>query len=912
MDFRDLPPEEVEKLRHAMFLPCESKEELANWVQVYLDLDFPSVAVDPDSNSSPIDLMWEMYDAMRSNNRPDLSRVMAYASRDSFKTLAAAILEVLCVVHLDRSVGHMAAIESQAKNSQRYVKRCFQRPLLREYVIGDNETKVEVCRYEDPTTKTNLTKKQFEALPEATQRKYVQHNHTIEIVICSVRGANSLHVPFFCVTGETELVTEAKDGSKRHSTARAVFRTMMGQSSRGRNGLETEIELSDPVIRPRVMSFNWDSGKFEFREITRAHRVFAHTVKVQLEDGTSIECTPEHPLYVYGEGFLEAKELRPGMEVAKVLGRPRGKEQTDLESDLWDQVVTHLVQYRIGEICRDSPDENPYLQVHLPEDADYEFHRWLRSKISEKVRVRKSALEWWTGKSPLLEKFASIPTYPDRPLDSIRDLYEGQPEEYPSDQFRRVEVSEITDVGHQWVYDFTVQGNYNFLANDILNKNCVDEVDIAPAGPYEESKFIPTEYQGKMPLTLLISTRKSRVGLVQKELDEAHKTGLAVRHWNIIDVTQPCAPERHLPNEQKTILYVSDDHLEHATEEVWKGWTPDRKAKFVPMPAFAGCVKCPIFFACKGNLATRQTSNNALLKSIPYTIGKFKEANPSYAKAQLLCRKPDTEGLIYPYYDPEIHMVSAAEMAEMITGESYDPDFSKLQLIRVAQERDLPFYCGIDHGSTHNFVAVSGIKNGNSMYIFDCQSAPELELEEKITLLNSTIAAWDPEIYPDPEDPSSNKSIRKAGFRVHKWNKEKHSVIGGINLIRSMLRPTIGKPRVYILRGDPGCETLSNNLGKYHWKRDSAGRPTNIPNDINDDECDATRYLILNAFPMKGKGVGSRESSSKPLPPVYDTPTTENFLQHFIEEALYEGGGPIGPAPEHLKGRKGKIKYDLS
>lgn len=34
---------------------------------------------------------------------------------------------------------------------------------------------------------------------------------------------------------------------------------------------------------------------------------------------------------------------------------------------------------------------------------------------------------------------------------------------------------------------------------------------------------------------------------------------------------------------------------------------------------------------------------------------------------------------------------------------------------------------------------------------------------------------------------------------------------------------------------------------------DKAGRPTEIPSDIDDDENDSLRYLIMNAFPFKGK-----------------------------------------------------------
>src|SRR5262245_59641700 len=89
---------EIEEIkRKVCFVPCDTKEDLHNWIMLFLGLDLPDVIVDPDSNSCPMDMIWEVYSRARANDE-EFMNVLYYASRDSFKTLGAAILEVLAVV----------------------------------------------------------------------------------------------------------------------------------------------------------------------------------------------------------------------------------------------------------------------------------------------------------------------------------------------------------------------------------------------------------------------------------------------------------------------------------------------------------------------------------------------------------------------------------------------------------------------------------------------------------------------------------------------------------------------------------------------------------------------------------------------------------------------------------------------
>ena len=78
--------------RKLLFTPCETKEALQNWIRQFLGYDLPDCTVDPSSNSSPMALVWEIYEKALKNDDPDFSTVLAYASRESMKTLVTAVL----------------------------------------------------------------------------------------------------------------------------------------------------------------------------------------------------------------------------------------------------------------------------------------------------------------------------------------------------------------------------------------------------------------------------------------------------------------------------------------------------------------------------------------------------------------------------------------------------------------------------------------------------------------------------------------------------------------------------------------------------------------------------------------------------------------------------------------------------
>lgn len=629
-----------EILRRALFVPCETKEALGRWIRVYLNVDLPDCIVSEESNSSPIDMMWEIYDKARKNDDENFSRVMAYATRGGFKTLGASILEILNLLHLRRNIGHMAATKDQSERSQEYVRDFLNKPYIRDFKLGDNKKRVEIVRYHDPVTGNNITQSKFDTLSDEAKATYTRYSNFIQIVICSLQGANGLHSEFFCV------------------------------------------------------------------------------------------------------------------------------------------------------------DE-------------------------------------------------------------------------------------------------------------------LDTVDGERVRGYKESKNIPKARDGLMPITLLTSTRKFSYGLVQKELDRAHKSGMHVRHWNVIDITSRCEPERHKPELPKVDLYINDDSLEVIEKGTWETLDEKAQEKFYKKEGFAGCVKCPLFAACKGRLATHQTSNSTMLSPIGEIIGKFKDQSVEDVITQLLCRKPSSAGLIYSRFNREVHMKTAEQMSEMIVGHVVK-NITKKQLMDLCFQNGAEFFAGMDFGYTHNFSVVTGAMWGRFMLVLDVIAIKGLELDEQIAICKK-LTQYDTKIFADKAYPQHITTFSRRGFNMKDWEKGPGSLKAGIEVVRMKLKPASGNPEMFFLKGDGGCEFLGDQLEAYHFVTDAAGEVTEEPDKTNDDEVDALRYMVMNVFAPRGKikidrELGPEKSVSQQLLEEAEEPTTNNWLREEIAKRTGDFDPKDKPQPVSIK--KGKFFFD--
>jgi hypothetical protein len=986
--------------RMAVFKPCESMAELAQWIRVFFGIRFPEKIVSDESNSAPMPLLWELYDRMRRNDLEGFEQAMVYASRFSGKTLMAAVLEVLTILHMPRNVAHMAAIENQAKKAQAYVKDFTGRPIIRDFIFGDNAREVKIASYIHKKTKVPLTEKEFNKLTPPQKEEFEpRREQYIKIVICNMAGANGDHVEFMCVDGSTEILIKNTSSTNRERvrrTAKGIFQRIAGESVGGHPGGETPKEVTEPKVKIEVLTLNVDTGELEFKPITRAHRNKKSVIHVETES-RKITVTPDHPLFVYGKGFVEASDINIGdsllelvkgktTSIAKTVKISTHETKTIKDGDSWEQVV-------IGSLLGDcgiykKPENNPYLsEQHCLEQKEY--MDWKRSIISNRLRTRDKKctsgytglplVGFCTGNSPLLLPYIEVRNNPALFVDKLTALglavwymddgcagngfklstecwseqqnieialklkerfgLEVEPFSYSKEDkvywalkggvdakrllvdivkkyihpimaykfdleanksnckfcgikywfyeqgsgslncgsaicqkiqkkaLKLTKVTKLTPDEPRWVYDFTVEGNNNFWTNGLCSKNCVDECDVIPRqnipAYYQAKGGIPVGARGQTAFTLLTSTRKSRVGLVQKEIDKADKSGLQLRHWNIIDVTAPCPTTRHKPELPKQVFYINDENVAHLDEKAFEEIPATERNKWYPVEGYNGCAKCKLFPGCKGALATRQegkvsdfkSGGTALLVDVSEVASKFKSNTPEFITTEFMVRKPDASGLVYPRLKKEIHFKTSQQLAELVLG----PDnaahastiTSKHALWNLLKSRGARFYSGMDFGFGHLFAVATIAVWGQYALVIDAFGQSRLELDDKIEAVQY-LKDLNPTIFGDPEDPATVTTFKRRGFKMVDWSKSQGSVKAGIEIVRKKIFSAGAGATLFFLSEDAGIGELFREMEEYAFSTDAAGEFTEIPEKEDDDFPDALRYCIMNSFGKNG------------------------------------------------------------
>ena len=180
--------EQIEKYkRDNLFKICDSREEIAKWIQLYFGWKLTKGFVDRDSTSSPIDAIWEIYKAARDNTGDKIKGYILLSSRESFKTLSASILEILLLLHFKGTIGHMAAIRTQSEVALGYISKFLL--ILKPYLDFHGWNSVS----ENKTLISYRT-------PEGDEPQ-------IKIIICSRAGANSYH-GIFMVWDELDCIQD--------------------------------------------------------------------------------------------------------------------------------------------------------------------------------------------------------------------------------------------------------------------------------------------------------------------------------------------------------------------------------------------------------------------------------------------------------------------------------------------------------------------------------------------------------------------------------------------------------------------------------------------------------------------------------------------------------------------------------
>jgi len=175
MDYSTLNKDQLDEYTELLFTPCESVEEIKNWIEVFLDLIIPLENVDPDSTSSPLDSIWQIYENFKNNRGGDESPsgYVLMSCREGMKTVSVALLEVMLLLHFELEISHAAATETQSSVGLSYIYSFL--------------SKVEPLMINRGWAKADANKRTMSFTTPSKKNPY------IKILICTKKGMNSLH-----------------------------------------------------------------------------------------------------------------------------------------------------------------------------------------------------------------------------------------------------------------------------------------------------------------------------------------------------------------------------------------------------------------------------------------------------------------------------------------------------------------------------------------------------------------------------------------------------------------------------------------------------------------------------------------------------------------------------------------------
>lgn len=373
----------------------------------------------------------------------------------------------------------------------------------------------------------------------------------------------------------------------------------------------------------------------------------------------------------------------------------------------------------------------------------------------------------------------------------------------------------------------------------------VDEIDtVSGEGlkAFKEISGMLDSKGGKIALRVGISTRKSRYGLMNKQIENADAENRTVRRWTAFEFTERCQDNRS--GTKEIDLYVNQDRMETLTEAEFKKKDRIKQKEYTMHKGLEGCVKCPLFTICLTD-AKKQVSTSPMLKTLDELIQKVRSEGADWALAQLMNLKPSVEGIIFREFEERLHCKTWNEMWLILVGKEFPGECTHDMFVKKCHEMNIPCYAGIDWGFTSpNTVVFFFIDKRDNVYIVKCDgmthiSQPSWIHHIKVKYHN----IYRVQLYvPDQADQGAIQEMQKAGLPVSNV-ADKGQIMTGIQVIKKLMKiPGTTEPKLFLVKET--CQHLINEFTMYHYKLDAAGIVTDVPESEHDHWIDALRYPL--------------------------------------------------------------------
>lgn len=344
--------EEIAK-REYFLKPLNSAEELKNWIYVYLDIILPfgnisGFTEDPSSDiiyASPGEAIWIAYNTYKEDRYKENPGYIWLGSRDSAKTLAGSILNVLLLAHFKAEIAHLAAVKKQAEKCIEYTNTFMRKikPYLEYHgrkITGDSKTKIQVLNEDESVS-------------------------YIDVVVANLAGGNSQRST---VGTYDELDTLSKEGYKGYKESLLI---PTRKNNRG-------------PLRIKFSTRKFVFGFFE-KEIQERHKTKEKLIQWNILD-IAEKCPDERSLESLGEKHIRyIKKKLP----LKIYTEEEVNQMPETERIEVKQVLLHkgclscpLASICQGHLTKRKDDEKPGIGS-VYKDIDFVIGRF--SDISEEM-----------------------------------------------------------------------------------------------------------------------------------------------------------------------------------------------------------------------------------------------------------------------------------------------------------------------------------------------------------------------------------------------------------------------------------------------------------------------------------------------------------------------------------------------
>jgi hypothetical protein len=377
----------------------------------------------------------------------------------------------------------------------------------------------------------------------------------------------------------------------------------------------------------------------------------------------------------------------------------------------------------------------------------------------------------------------------------------------------------------------------------------VDEIDTVTGEGLRAFKDISgmlDSKRGRKALRVGISTRKSRYGLMNQQIEEAEQAGRTIKRWTTLEFNQRCSDERS--GVDPISAYVNQESLEVITAEVWEKKDKARQNEFFlnEFPG-SGCLTCPMASLCLGD-SKKQVSTSNMLKPISDAIKKTRENGPDWAISQLYNLKPSVEGIIYKEFDEKHHIKNWNEMWLLLTGVEYPGECDHDTFIKKCHSMGLTCYAGIDWGwSNPSTVVFFFVDNRENIYVVRCEGRTFTNNPSWVQIIkNKWHHMYRCQLYfPDMANPGDGVTMRTEGLPCP--SEQTKDTPGGIQVVKKWLRSMASPiPKIFFARDT--CQPIIQEFYLYHFKTDAAGIITEDPEKEHDHWLDALRYAMYGLF----------------------------------------------------------------